>query len=56
MHMHVGNHAQAPALADVPQRAEVPTVETHDAGVERVRIEIVIEDEVDDPGAARRLR
>jgi hypothetical protein len=24
----------------------------HDAGVERVRIEIVVQDEIDDPGAA----
>src|SRR5216684_4102117 len=51
MHMHVGNHAQAAAFADVPERAEVPPVETYDAGVERMRIEIVIEDEVDDPTA-----
>ena len=34
--------------------AEIPAVEMHDAGVERVRIEIVVEDEVDDAGAAVR--
>ena len=54
MHVHVGDDAQAAPLADVPQRAEVPAVETHDAGVERVRVEVVVEDEVDDPGAAVR--
>src|ERR1700694_4806667 len=36
VHVHVGDHAQAPALADVPERAEVPAVKVHDAGVERV--------------------
>jgi hypothetical protein len=38
-------------LADVAERAEVPAVEVHDAGVERVRIEVVIENEIHDPHA-----
>ena len=54
MHVHVGDDAHAAPLADVPERTEIPAVEMHDAGVERVRIEVVIEDEVGDAGAAAR--
>src|SRR6266851_3728049 len=39
-------------LQTVPERAEMMAVEAHDAGVERVRVEIVVENEVDDPRAA----
>src|SRR3546814_14610313 len=49
MDVDVSDHAQRAFLAHRPERAEVTSVETHDPGVEAVRIEIVIEDEVDDP-------
>ena len=52
MHMHVGNDAQATALADVPQLAEVAAVEPNDAGIQGMRVQIVIENEVDDPRPA----
>ena len=51
MYMHIGDDAHAAAFADVPECAEIPAVEMHDAGVERVRIEIVVQDEIDDPSA-----
>ena len=52
MDVDVSNHAQRAFLAHRPERAEVTPIETHDPGVEAVRIEIVIEDEVDDPAPA----
>src|SRR5262249_34834301 len=52
MHMHVGNDPHAALLADVPERPEIPPVEMHDAGVERVRVEVVVEDEIGDASAA----
>src|SRR6185312_9679900 len=36
---------------EIPQLAEVATVEVDDAGVERVRIDIVVEREIDDAPA-----
>src|ERR1700730_10746794 len=52
MHVHGGDHAQTAALADVPERAKVPAVKVHDAGVECVWVEVVVENEIDDPRAA----
>ena len=52
MDVDVSNHAQRAFLAHRPERAEVTPIETHDPGVETVRIEIVIEDKVDDPAPA----
>jgi len=54
MHVHVRNDAHAALFADVPERPEMPAVEMHDAGVERARVEIVVQDEIGDAGAAVR--
>ena len=40
------------ALADVPQLTETAAVEPNDAGIQGMRIQIIIEDEVDDPRRA----
>jgi hypothetical protein len=50
--MHIGDDARAALLAYVPERPEIPAVEAHDAGVERMRVEIIVQDEINDPGAA----
>ena len=52
MDVDVGDHAQRTLLTHRPERAEVTSIETHDPGVEAVRIEIVIKDEVDDSAPA----
>jgi hypothetical protein len=50
--VHVGNHAQAALLAHILKLPEVAAVEPYDAGIQRMRVEIVVENEVDDPGVA----
>ena len=50
--VHVGDDAQAALPADIPKPSEIPAVKMHDAGVERSRVEIVVQDEVGDAGAA----
>jgi Zn-dependent peptidase ImmA (M78 family) len=52
-HLRDGEAARA---ADRPQLAEMPAVEADDAGIEAVRVEVVVKNEVNDPcGPARFL-
>jgi hypothetical protein len=48
MDVDVGDHAQTAPPADIPQLAEVAAIEADDAGVERMRVKVVVEDKVDD--------
>ena len=48
MNTDVGNDAQRPGVAQRPERTEVAAVDANNAGVEAVRIEIVVENEIDD--------
>jgi hypothetical protein len=47
--MHVGHHLERVLPAKPPERAIAGSVEDDDAGVEAVRIEVVIVDEAVDP-------
>jgi hypothetical protein len=47
--MHVGDNRQPTRLAEIPQRAEVATIKTNDAGVQAVRVEVVVQNEIDNP-------
>jgi hypothetical protein len=49
--MNIGHDGHFPLLADLPQGAEVATVKVHDPCVEAVGVQIVVEDQVEDPGA-----
>jgi hypothetical protein len=51
MGVHVGHHSQAPPFAQVPQAAEMTPVEPDDPGIEAMRVEVVIENEIDNSGA-----
>ena len=50
MDVNVPDDAQFPAPARLPKCAEISAVHAYDAGIERMGIEIVIENEIDDPG------
>ena len=45
----ISHNDQTTIFAKLPQGAEVAAVEAHDARVEALRVEIVVQDEFDDP-------
>src|SRR5258706_5008066 len=49
MDVDVGDYAQSAPPAHVPKLPKVPAVEADNARVERMRVEVVVEDEIDDP-------
>jgi hypothetical protein len=49
VYVHVGDDTYAAALTDVPEFSEVSPVKSNDARIERVWIEIVIQNESDNP-------
>ena len=51
VNVNVSHHCQSAGLAECPDLSEITAVEPDDAAVEAMGIEIVIEHEVDDPGA-----
>jgi hypothetical protein len=53
MSVDVGDDGKVAALTDIPQSAEVATVKTDDAGVQTIRVEVVVEYELNDPSAPR---
>lgn len=50
MDVNVRDNAQSAPPARIPKRAEKSAVQTYDAGVERMGIEIIIENEIGDAG------
>jgi hypothetical protein len=50
VYVHVGDDTEAATSADLPELTEVSSIESDDTGVERAGIEIIIENEVYDPG------
>jgi hypothetical protein len=51
MGVHVGDDRQAPPFTQVPQAAEVTPVEPDDPGIEAMRVEVIIKNEIDNSGA-----
>ena len=51
MDMDVGDNGESPFLANAPERTEMTPIEANDAGIQAVRIQVVIQNEIDDPGA-----
>jgi hypothetical protein len=45
--MNVGDDGKMPSLTEIPQGAKIASVETHNAAIQRVRVEVVIEDGID---------
>jgi hypothetical protein len=50
--MDIGDDGKATLSALFPERTEIATVEANYAGIQTVRIEIVVKHEVDDPAAS----
>jgi len=48
--VNIGDHGKISLRAYLPKAPKVPSVETNDAGVEAVGIEIVVKNKIDDPG------
>jgi hypothetical protein len=51
MSVHVGNHGQAPAFAQVPQTAAMTPVESDDPSIEAMRVEVIVENKIDNSSA-----
>jgi hypothetical protein len=51
MGVHVGHHRQAPPFAQIPQTAEMTPVESDDPSIETMRVDVVIENEIDNSRA-----
>ena len=47
MNVNVGDDTQRPCLTQRPECSEVPAVEVNNAGVQAMRVKIVIEHEID---------
>lgn len=52
MNVYIGHNGQATSLANVPQFAEMMTIKSNDSSFKRPRVKIIVEDEVNDVGAA----
>ena len=52
MDMDIGDNGESPFLANAPERTEMTPIEANDAGIQAVRIDVVIQNEIDDPSAA----
>jgi hypothetical protein len=51
MGMYVGHHRQASPFTQVPQAAEMTPFEPDDPGIEAMRVEVIIQNEIDNSGA-----
>ena len=51
MDMHIRHDRETACLADRPKLAEVPSIKSDNASVQRMRIEIVVKHEINDMGA-----
>jgi hypothetical protein len=49
MGVNVRDHTDTSLFADIPKRAEIATVESHDTSVQAFRIQVVVENELSDP-------
>jgi hypothetical protein len=49
MDVNVGDDAVTTTATELPQFGKFVSVEMHDAGIERVGIDVVVEDKLDDP-------
>jgi len=49
MNMHISDHGEPAAFAQVPKRAEKAAIKAHYSSIKTVGIEIVVKDEADNP-------
>jgi hypothetical protein len=50
MGVNVRDNTDTSLFADIPKRAEIATIEAHDTSVQAFHVQVVVENELSDPG------